>query len=340
MSTVRNLILLLTAFLAVGQTVQAAEEVNLYSARKEDLIKPLLDRFTQETGIQVNLVTGKANALLQRLKSEGRNTPADLLLTTDAGNLYRAQEAGLTQAVNTKVLESAVPAQYREPQGHWYGLSVRARTIFYAKDRVQPSELGSYADLTDAKWKGRICIRSSDNIYNQSMVAAMIAHQGEEKTEAWVKGLVDNFARPPKGGDRDQIKAAAAGQCDIAIANTYYYGAMLQSKKADERTAAEKVALFWAAQQGNGTHVNISGGAVTKYARNKANAIKLLEYLVNDESQRWYAEVNNEYPVKSGIQVSGILGAWGKFKADTQDLYLLGKYNAEAVRIMDRAGWR
>jgi iron(III) transport system substrate-binding protein len=340
MTIVRNLFLLLTAFLAAGQTVQAAEEVNLYSARKEDLIKPLLDRFTQETGIQVNLVTGKANALLQRLKSEGRNTPADLLLTTDAGNLYRAQEAGLTQAVKSKILQSSVPAQYREPEGHWYGLSVRARTIFYAKDRVKPSELGSYADLTDAKWKGRICIRSSNNIYNQSLVAAMIAHQGVEKTEQWVKGLVNNFARPPKGGDRDQIRAAAAGQCDIAIANTYYYGAMQQSKKESDRAAADKVALFWADQQGNGTHVNISGGAVTKYARNKANAIKLLEFLVNDDSQRWYAEVNNEYPVTPGVQVSGTLAAWGKFKADNLDLHLLGKYNAEAVRLMDRAGWR
>jgi len=340
MSAVRTLIIMTLATLTLAQAVHAAEEVNLYSARKEKLIKPLLDRFTLQTGIKVNLVTGKANALLARLKSEGMNTPADLLLTTDAGNLYRAQEAGLLQSIQSQTLNNSVPSQYREPSGQWYGLSTRARTIFYSKSRVKPAELNSYADLADPKWKGRICIRSSNNIYNQSLVASMISYQGEAKTEAWVKGLVANFARSPKGGDRDQIKAVAAGQCDIAIANTYYYGAMLQSKKADEKAAAAQVNLFWADQTGRGTHVNISGGAVTKHAHNKANAIKLLEFLVNDESQAWYAEVNNEYPVKSGIKVSKILGTWGPYKADTLDLHLLGKYNAEAVRVMDRAGWR
>ncbi|MBD3670205.1 MAG: Fe(3+) ABC transporter substrate-binding protein [Gammaproteobacteria bacterium] len=340
MSILRATTLLLLATISIVPVAQAAQEVNLYSARKEKLIKPLLDRFTQQTGIKVNLVTGKANALLQRLKSEGRNTPADLLLTTDAGNLYRAQQAELLQAVESKTLESSVPAHYREPEGHWYGLSVRARTIFYANDRVDPKELGSYAGLTDPKWKGRICIRSSNNIYNQSLVASMIAHQGVAKTEEWVNGLVKNFARRPKGGDRDQIRAAAAGECDIAIANTYYYGAMQTSSKERDRAAAKEVSLFWANQDSTGTHVNISGGAVTRYAGNKENAIKLLEFLVNDESQRWYGEVNNEYPVKSGVEISGTLKKWGEFKADTLDLHLLGKYNAEAVRIMDRAGWR
>lgn len=340
MSLFRNLVIITLTFASMAQAVHAAEEVNLYSARKEKLIKPLLDRFSEETGIKVNLVTGKANALLARLKNEGINTPADLLLTTDAGNLYRAQQAGLLQAVSSDTLNKSVPTQYREPAGHWYGLSTRARTIFYSKKRVNPAELNSYADLTDARWKGRICIRSSNNIYNQSLVASMISYQGKAKTEAWVKGLVANFARKPKGGDRDQIKAVAAGQCDIAIANSYYYGAMLQSKKSAEKAAAAQVELFWADQKGRGTHVNISGGAVTRHAHNKANAIKLLEFLVNDESQAWYAEVNNEYPVKSGIASSKTLSAWGPYKADTLDLHLLGKNNAEAVRIMDRAGWR
>ena len=340
MSLFRNLLIITLGFAAMTQAIHAAEEVNLYSARKEKLIKPLLDRFTQETGIKVNLVTGKANALLARLKNEGLNTPADMLLTTDAGNLYRAQQAGLLQPVKSAVLDENVPQQYREPVGRWYGLSTRARTIFYSKKTVKPAELSSYADLADPKWKGRICIRSSNNIYNQSLVASMIFHQGAEKTEAWVKGLVNNFARKPKGGDRDQIRAVAAGQCDIAIANSYYYGAMITGKKASDKAAAAQVGLFWADQKNHGTHVNISGGAVIKHAHNKANAIKLLEFLVSDESQAWYAEVNNEHPIKPGVKISSTLSAWGDYKADSLDLYLLGKNNAEAVRIMDRAGWR
>ena len=208
--------LLLTPLLA-----SASGEVNLYSARKEQLIKPLLDRFTEETGISVNLVTGKADALLKRLETEGRNTPADLLITTDAGRLHRAKDAGVLQPVTSETLDTAIPENMRDPVGYWFGLSQRARPIFYVKGKVDPSELSTYEDLAGEKWKGRICIRSSSNIYNQSLVASMIANDGEQQTEAWASGLVANFARPPKGGDRDQIKAAAAGQCDIAIANTY-----------------------------------------------------------------------------------------------------------------------
>jgi len=328
------------AVTALVSTAISAAEVNLYSARKEALIKPLLDRFTERTDIQVNLVTGKADALLKRLQSEGKNSPADLLVTTDAGRLHRAKEAGVTQAIATDRLLTAVPAGYRDPEGHWFGLSVRARPILYVKDKVDPAALSTYEDLADPKWKGRICIRSSSNIYNQSLVASLIAANGVEATETWAAGLVANLARPPKGGDRDQIKAAAAGQCDIAIANTYYLAGMLTSKDAEQRAAAERMGVFWPNQGDRGTHVNISGAALTASAKNKNAAIELLEFLVSDAAQQWYAETNGEYPVRSDITVSDTLSAWGDFKADAINLDRLGKLNGEAVRLMDRAGWK
>lgn len=327
--------LLLTPLLA-----SASGEVNLYSARKEQLIKPLLDRFTQETGISVNLVTGKADALLKRLETEGRNTPADLLITTDAGRLHRAKDAGVLQPVTSETLDSAIPENLRDPEGYWFGLSQRARPIFYVKGKVDPSELSTYEDLAGEKWKGRICIRSSSNIYNQSLVASMIANDGEQQTEAWASGLVANFARPPKGGDRDQIKAAAAGQCDIAIANTYYAGAMLSGKDEEQKAAAAKMGLFWPNQEGRGAHVNVSGVGMTVAAKNSENAMKLMEYLVGEEAQKWYAEVNHEYPVRTGVAWSEILESWGEFKADTLNLSRLGELNGDAVRLMDRAGWK
>lgn len=320
------------------------DQVNLYSARKEALIKPLLDRFTEESGIEVNLVTGKADALLQRLKSEGRNSPADLLLTVDAGNLHRAQADGLTQAFESEVVSEAVPANYRDPDGHWTGLSLRARPIMYVKGEVDPSELSTYEALADPSWKGRICIRSSSNVYNQSLVASMIAADGTEETERWAEAIVANMARPPKGGDRDQIKAAAAGQCDIAIANTYYLAGMLKSDDPGEKAPAEKIAVFWPNQpgagDGRGTHVNVSGAAITAASKNKENAVKLVEFLVSPESQAWYAEVNGEYPVREGVAVSPVLQQWGEFKADDLDLIKLGELNGAALMLMDRAGWQ
>jgi len=325
-------------------TVLAAQEVNLYSARKEDLIKPLLDRFTEQTGIQVNLVTGKADALLQRLKSEGVNSPADLLLTVDAGNLHRAKEAGVTQAIDSETIDAAVPATYRDPEGHWVGLSLRARPILYVRGQVAPAELSTYEALAGPDWKGRICIRSSDNVYNQSLVASMIAADGAEATEEWARGIVANMARPPLGGDRDQIKAAASGQCDIAIANTYYLAGMLTSADAGEREPAEKMAVFWPNQpgqgDGRGVHVNVSGAALTKAAKNKDAAVELIEFLTAPEAQAWYAETNGEYPVREGVEISPVLAEWGEFQADDLNLSKLGALNGEAVRIMDRAGWK
>lgn len=340
MTRTRTLIAAVLAGLTTLPAAASAEEVNLYSARKEALIKPLLDRFSDETGIQVNLLTGKADALLKRLQSEGVNSPADLLITTDAGRLHRAKEAGITQAVASETLRAAIPANYRDPHGHWFGLTLRARPIVYVKGKVQTSELSTYEDLADPKWKQRICIRSSDNVYNQSLVASLIVSDRLQATETWAKGLVANMARPPKGGDRDQIKAAAAGQCDLAIVNTYYLAGMLTSKDKDQRAAAEKMGVFWPNQDGRGAHVNVSGAALTASAKNREAAIKLLEYLASDSAQQWYAETNGEYPIRPDIPVSATLASWGDFKADDINLDWLGEFNSEAVRLMDRAGWK
>ena len=329
------------AILAVAPTEAViADEVNIYSARQESLIKPILDRFTEKTGIKVNMVTGKGDALLTRLKSEGMNSPADLLLTVDAGRLYRAQEAGVLQAIQSNDLINSIPSHLRSLEDQWYGLSVRARVLVYAKDRVQPSELSTYEALSDPTWNGRVCVRSSSNIYNQSLVAGMIASQGMAETETWLQGLVSNFARPPAGGDRDQIKAVAAGQCDVAIVNSYYLGAMISSSDKNQQNAARKVALFWPNQEDRGTHINISGVGLSRAAKNIDSAKQLIRFLVSDESQQWYANRNNEFPVRDTVQVSSILDSWGPFKPDTINVTELGRNNAEAIKAMDRAGWK
>jgi len=317
-----------------------AAEVNVYSARNEALIKPLLDLFSADTGIRVNLVTGKADALLERIRREGANSPADVLITTDAGRLHRAKTADVLQAVDSAVLTAAVPAEFTDSDGYWFGLSMRARPVMYAKDRVDPAALNDYENLTNPEWKARICVRSSDNIYNQSLVASMLIARGVDATEDWVAALVANLARDPKGGDRDQIKAVAAGQCDIAIANTYYLAHLLNSDDSDERSAAQAVAIHWPNQSGRGTHVNVSGIAMTRAAPNPGHALQLMEYLVSDAAQTWYAEANYEYPVKPGLAPSPTVAAWGEFKADSINVSRLGEFNTRAVMLMDRAGWR
>ncbi len=322
------------------QPAFAAGEVNLYSSRKEELIKPLLERFSKETGIRVNLVTGKDDALIQRLRSEGRNSPADLLITADAGRLYRAKQAGVLQPVSSSTLTEVVPASYRDADNHWFGLSLRARPIWYVKGKVDPAQLSTYEALAEPEWKQRVCIRSSSNIYNQSLVASMIAAHGIAGTEAWARDFVGSFARKPAGGDRDQVLAAAAGQCDIAIANTYYLGTMLNDADPAQREAAAKMTVFWPNQEGRGTHVNVSGIGLTAAARHRDNAVRLMEYLVSKEAQRWYAEANHEYPVRAGVAWSDTLQAWGRFRADPLNMGQLGEHNAEAVKLMDRAGWR
>lgn len=334
------LVSIIVCTLVAPMTIFAAEEVNLYSARKEKLIKPLLDKFTKETGVSVNLITAKAGPLLKRLQTEGINSPADLFITSDAGRLHKANDAGVLQAVQSDTLNSAIPKEYRDPAGVWYGLSLRARPIFYVKSKVKPEELSTYEALADEKWKNRICIRGSGNIYNQSLVASMIANNGAEKTQTWANKLISNLARKPKGGDRDQIKAAAAGECDIAIANTYYYGAMIHGKDEKQKKAADAVAVFWPNQTDRGTHVNISGIAMTKASKNKGNAQKLMEFLVTRESQNWYAQVNHEYPVITSAEWSRTLKGWGNFKADSLNLSRLGELNKDASQLMDKAGWK
>lgn len=331
-------LLFLVLSLGLAPAVQAAE-VNVYSARQENLIKPILDRFAEQTGIDVNLITAGADELTQRLELEGRNSPADLLLTVDVGRLYRAEQAGLLHAVESETLDRLVPEQYRDSDGHWYAMSLRARVIVYHQDRVDPSELSTYEALADPKWDDRICIRSSSNIYNQSLVASLIAHNGVEQTEEWARGLVENMARSPQGGDRDQISAVSAGQCDLAVVNTYYLAGMLNSPVASERQVAQSVEVFWPNQDGRGAHINISGAGLTTSAPNPAEAVRLMEFLVSEEAQTWYAEANHEYPIREDIPVSDTLQQWGEFKADDLALEQLGVHNAEAVRVMDRAGW-
>jgi len=328
------------SLLGLQQNLAHADEVNVYSARKEALILPLLEKFEAETGIGFNLITAKADELLKRLESEGRSTPADVFITTDAGRLQRAKEAGVLQAVDNPRLNARIPQNLRDRENYWFGLSQRARVIFYAKDRVDPGELSTYEALADPQWRQRICIRSSSNIYNQSLVASMIEAHGVEKTEAWARGLVANFARKPAGGDTDQLRAAAAGQCDIAIANTYYYGRLAASDNEADRKIAESLGVFWPNQGDRGAHVNVSGAAVTAYAKHPESAERLLEFLASSESQTWYAEVNIEYPAVADAESSALLKSFGEFKGDSLNLSRLGENNRAAVQLMDRAGWR
>lgn len=341
MSVIRRLAAAATTFAIAGTALPALAdgEVNIYSYRQEVLIRPLLDKFTETTGIKANVVFAK-KGMIERLKAEGDDGPADVVLTVDVARLIKTKEAGVLQPVKSAVLDANIPPQFRDPDGTWYGLTMRARTIVYNPEKVKESELSTYEDLASLKWKGRICIRSSSNVYNQSLVASIVAANGPQAAETWAKGLVRNFARKPQGGDRDQIRAVAAGECDIAVVNHYYYAGMLASDKAKDVEVAKSLKIFWPNQDGRGTHVNISGAAVAKSSKNKANAIKLLEFLSSEEAQKIYAEKVREYPVKPGVEAAaGVMGL-GKFKRDDRNLAELAKYNATGVRIADKAGWR
>ena len=332
----------LTSSLVLSANVQAQGEVNVYSARKESLIAPALDAFSKEHDVVVNLITGSADALLSRLRAEGDASPADVFITVDAGRLYRAKTAGVLKPINSEVLNANIPSHLRDVDGYWYGLSQRARVIFYNPKKVSPADLSTYEDLADSKWKGRICVRSSANIYNQSLVASMLEVDGREKTQAWIKGLVSNLARPPFGGDVDLLKAVNAGVCDLTLANTYYYGRLGQSTDASEREVYQNVKPFWPNQAADdrGAHVNVSGAGLTAAATNVENATLLLEFLTNHESQEWYAHVNNEYPVVEGASAPEMLEPFGEFRADTISLSTLGVNNRAAVELMDLGGWK
>jgi iron(III) transport system substrate-binding protein len=320
-------------------SLAAAAEVNIYSRRQAVLMKPILAAFTKKTGIEVNVVYMK-KGMISRLKAEGRYTRADMVLTTDAARLIKVQQAGLLRGVKSAVLEKNIPAQYRHPAGYWFGLTLRARPIMYNPAKVKPSELSTYEALADKKWRGRICIRSSSNVYNLSLISSIVATVGKAKAQAWANGLVRNFARKPAGGDRDQIRALGAGQCDIAVANTYYLAGLAKSKKERDRRAASRTRIFWPNQKGRGAHVNVSGAGITKHAKNAANAQKLLEWLSGDEAQKIYANRVYEHPIKAGIPVNDALRQFGTFKADALNLATLAKHQKEAARIADRAGWR
>jgi len=274
------------------------------------------------------------------LRIEGSKSQADLLITADAGRLHRAKELNLLRELHSERIDAAVPANLRDVDGTWIGLTMRARPIFYRKSAVDPTQLSTYEALTDAQWAGRICIRSSSNIYNQSLIASMIASVGADAAETFASGLVANLAKPPGGGDTDQLKAAAAGVCDLAIANTYYFGRLMASDSAEDRAVAEQLGVFWPNQGDRGTHVNISGVALTRAAKNSVDAIALVEFMLTPEAQNWYSEVNNEYPVVSGVEPSAKLASLGAFNADALNLTLLGENNRAAVELMDRAGWK
>lgn len=336
----RRLLLAAVAVLTLAPPLAAQEVVNVYNSRHYGTDQQLWDGFKQETGIQVNVVEGTHEQLIQRMRSEGANSPADLFITVDAGRLAQAGDLGLLQPVPSPVLEASVPEHLRHPEGLWYGLAMRARVLVYAKDRVDPQSLSTYEALAEPRFKGKVLVRSSTNIYNLSLVGAILEANGPAATQAWCEGLVANMARPPEGGDTDQIKAVAAGVGDVAISNTYYFARLAASEKSEDKAVAEKLAVFFPNQEGRGTHVNISGAAVLKSAPHKENAVRLLEYLVSPEAQRYFAGVSFEYPANSAVEPHPVLAAWGPFKQDTLNAALYAKNAAEAAMITDRCGWK
>ena len=319
---------------------QANPVLNIYSDRHYAADNTLYDRFSADTGIQINLVEGKSDELLERIAADSDRTPADLLMTSDAGRLWRAEDAGLFQPTQSATLESSIPAPLRHPEGLWFGLTQRVRVLVYNKEAVKPTDLSTYEALAEPQWKGRVCIRSSGNVYNQSLLGSMIESVGLEKTEAWAKGLVANFAREPEGGDTDQIKAVAAGQCDVAIVNHYYWARLAKSDQPEDKEISAKTALFFPNQSDRGTHVNISGAGVLVNAKNPEAAVKLLDFLVSPESQKVFAEGNNEYPVVAGVELDPVVAALGQAKFDEVNVATYGPNNAEVVKLVDRVGWK
>jgi len=325
--------LLITLFVFLAGPVHA-EQVVVYSARIEQLIKPMFDKFTQQTGIKVRYTTDNEGALMARLQAEGKNTPADMLITVDAGNLWAASEAGLLRPIDSQILKSNIPEHLRDPGNEWFGLSIRARTIIYNTKKVDPSELSTYEDLADPKWKNRLCLRTSKKVYNQSLVAMMIAEHGEAETENIVKGWVANLATDPLSDDTRAMEFVAAGRCDLTIVNTYYYGRLMQ------KDPNLPLGIFWPNQLSSGVHVNISGAGLTRYGKNPQAAEKLLEFLSSISAQNLFADVNMEYPVNLNIAPDPIVASWGKFKQNNLNLIKAGELQTEAVKLMDRVGYQ
>lgn len=313
----------------------AQGEVNVYTYREQKLIQPLFDAFTKETGIKVNVVSA-SSGLEQRIKTEGANSPADVLLTVDIGRLEDAVQAGITQPIKSDVIDKTVPAALRDPEGHWAGVSMRARVIYASKDRVKQDKI-TYEELADPKWKGKICIRSGQHIYNNALIGAMIAKHGEAKAEEWLKGVKANLAQKPSGGDREQARDVAAGKCDIGIGNTYYYALMLNSPQ--QKPWADAVNVILPTFAGGGTHVNISGVVLAKNAPNKANAMKLIEWLAGDTAQHMYADSTFEYPVKAGIKLNDIIAGYGKLNPDALPLAKIAENKKAAANLVDKVGF-
>ena len=332
----------LVALAMSGASVTAHSEEKvliLYSARHYQTDEQLYGEFTRKTGIRINRIEGKEEELLERLRSEGANSPADVFITVDAARLSAAHELGLFAPVKSLVLESRIPAHLRAED--WISFSTRARVIVYAKDTVKPEDVANYADLADPKLKGKVCTRSGSHPYNLSLMASIIAHHGEQQAEAWARGVVTNFARAPKGGDTDQIKAVAAGECAVAISNSYYVARLMRSEKADDKKVVAKIGVIWPDQKTNGTHINVSGAGMLKHAPHKEAAVKFLEYLASDDAQRYFADGNNEWPAVPSVKVANpALEKLGPFKADTLPVGSLGMYRAKAQMIFDRAGYR
>lgn len=312
---------------------KTAGEVAVYSARTEPLIKPLFDEYTKTTGVKIKFVTAEAGPLLQRLKAEGKNTPADLLITVDAGNLWQAKQEGLLQAAESKTLTDNIPAHLRDPENQWFGLSIRARTVVYNKLKLKPAELSTYEGLADSKWKGKLCLRTSKKVYNQSLVAMLIAQKGEAEAERIVKGWVANLGAPVFSNDVQVMDAIVAGQCEVGLVNTYYFGRLMK-KKPDL-----PLALFWPNQDGTGVHVNVSGAGIVKNAKHPKEALALLEWLSSAKAQEVFAGSNLEYPANPAVKPDPAVAAWGSFKQSTINVSQAGQLQAAAIKLMDRAGY-
>jgi len=335
----KNLLVLLLGLIFMISCSES-EVVNIYSARHYDTDQQLYDGFTEETGIEINLIEGSSDELIERINNEGVNSPADVLITVDAGRLWRAKDAGVLQSFESNYLSEAIDSEMRDPEGYWVGLSNRVRGIVYNTEAIETGELEGYWELANDEWEGRICIRSSNNIYNQSLVASLIERHGEEETEEWANNFVENFARSPQGGDTDQIRAVAAGLCDVAIVNHYYLARLMQSDAAEDQEVASQVAMYFPPVEYGGAHVNISGAGVAANSPNEENAIRFIEYLATEEAQQYYAIANNEFPVLDGMELPDVLDEFGQFDTDGINVAAYGSNNPAAIRVMDRAGWR
>jgi iron(III) transport system substrate-binding protein len=347
--TFRNIVVAMAGALALvscgGQqqdaaAPQGAGEVNLYTARHYDSDLALYERFTEQTGVRINRIEGNADQLIARMASEGERSPADLFITADAGALWRAQQAGLFQPVESQLLSAAVPSNLREPNGHWYGFSRRARIVAYDRQKVRPEEIDRYEKLASERFRGKLCVRSADSVYNLSLVGALIEAWGAEKAGAWVQGIVANMARPPEGGDRDQIRAVAAGVCEVALTNSYYYIRMASGEDARDREVTQRVLLAFPSLEGQGAHVNISGGGVTRHSPNRANAQRLLEFFASAEVQQHIARNNNEFPASPGVPAPAPVDAWANFGAHPMPVASFAARQPQAQSMMSRAGWR